>query len=390
MRYRFRSVALVTAAILTTGSGCRRGNDDARAEDTLPDVESARTRSGSAVRTADRPRTGCDWLPVAEVEAILGPLAGPPSGHELSCRYRLPLDSATARSRADYRRVVGPDGSAVKDVDLDTVAVIVGIDLDGDVTSERAERIAGDMLGSMFASALGKNAAIDTLRPREEPPPPDGWDVATSPIRNRDFTGRIGHITVRVDENVIMEQAIPAAKKAALAALVRDRIPDLPFRVRRLDDAQPVEPPIGPDPCSLLTRSEAESVLGKLVVAPYRSHDGGPLAYERGSSCAYYTAGHRVLVVIPHWTDGKQDLTLVRGVGKLVGAVAADLEGAAADTLDGPWDDVALGLDGNLAFLKGDQLLEIAFATSSTDQAGALKLARIALERLATSSPTRP
>jgi hypothetical protein len=339
------------------------------------------------VKTADRPRTGCDWLPVAEVEAILGPLAGPPSGHELSCRFPLPLDPATARSRADYRRIVGENASALKSADLDTVAVIVGIDLDGDVTSERAGQIAGNMLGSMFASSLGK---IDTSRLREEPPPPEGWDVATAPVRNRDFTGRIGHVTIRVDENVIMEQAIPAAKKAALAALVRDRIPDLPFRVRRLDDAQPIEPPSGPDPCSLLTRSEAESVLGKLVVAPYRSHDGGPIMDERGSSCAYYAAGHRVLVVIPHWTDGKQDLKLVRGVGKLIGAVAADLEGAAADTLDGPWDDVALGLDGNLAFLKGDQLLEIAFATSSTDQAGALKLARIALERLATSSPTRP
>jgi hypothetical protein len=343
------------------------------------------------VKTADRPRTGCDWLPVAEVEAILGPLAGAPSGHELSCRYPLPLDSATARSRADYRRMVGQDGSALKDVDLDTVAVIVAIDLGGNVTSERAGRIAGNMLGSMFAGALGKNASmIDTSRLREEPPPPEGWDVATAPVRKRDFTGRIGHVTVRVDENVVTEQAIPAAKKAALAALVRDRIPDLPFRVRRLDDAEPVEPPSGPDPCSLLTRSEAESVLGKLVVAPYRSHDGGPFVDERGSSCAYYTAGHRVLVVIPHWTDGKRDLKLVRGVGKLIGAVAADLEGAAADTLDGPWDDVALGLEGNLAFLKGDQLLEIAFATSSTDQAGALKLARIALERLAAGSATRP
>ena len=384
---RFRSFALITAAMLTTGSGCGRGNGDARAGDTPPNVASALDRSPSAVKTADRPATGCDWVTVAEVEAILGPLAGPPTGQALSCRYSLPLDSATARSRADYRRIVGQDAPGLRGLDLDTVAVIVGLDLDGDVTNERAGRIAGDMLGSMFADALGK---IDTSRLREEPPPPEGWDVATSPVRKRDFTGRIGHVTVRVDENLTTEQAIPAAKKAALAALVRDRIPDFPFRVVRIDDSEPVEPPTGPDPCSLLTRSEAESVLGKLVVAPYRSHDGGPFVDERGSTCAYYTTGHRVLVVIPHWTDGKRDLALVRGVGNLIGAVAADLEGAAADTLDGPWDDVALGLDGNLAFLKGDQLLEIAFATSSTDQAGAMKLARIALERLASNPPTRP
>jgi hypothetical protein len=267
---------------------------------------------------------------------------------------------------------------------MDSVAVIVGIELAGDVTSERAGRMAGNMLDAMFAGMVDTNApAIAKARLREKPPPPEGWDVATAPVRNRDFTGRIGHITVRVDENVTIEQAVPAAKKAALAALVRDRIPDLPFRVMRNADAEPSTPPTGPDPCSLITRSEAESVLGKLVVAPYRSHDGGPLVDERGSSCAYYTAGHRVLVVIPHWTDGQRALRLVRGVGKLIGVVAGDREGAATDTLDGPWDDVALGLDGTLAFLEGDQLLEIAFATSSADQAGALKLARIALERLA-------
>jgi len=355
----------------------------------MPNVGSAGARSPSAMQTADRPRTGCDWITGAEVEAILGPLAGPPTGHALSCRFPLPLDSATARSRAD-RGLFGPDAPVRRDPEMDKVAVIVGIDLDGDVTSERAGQIAGDMLGAMFAGAAGKNLAIDSSRLRDEPPPPEGWDVATAPVRNRDFTGRIGHITVRVDENVVIEQAVPAAKKAAIAALVRDRIPDLPFRILRIDDAEPVEPPTGPDPCSLLTRSEAESVLGKLVVAPYRSHDGGPFVDERGSSCAYYTAGHRVLVVIPHWMDGKRNLKLVRGVGNLIGTVAEDREGAAADTLDGPWDDVALGLDGNLAFLKGDQLLEIAFATSSTDQAGALKIARIALERLAAVPPARP
>ena len=62
----------------------------------------------------------------------------------------------------------------------------------------------------------------------------------------------------------------------------------------------------------------------------------------------------------------------------------------AADTLDGPWDDVTLGLDGNLAFLKGDRLLELKFATSSTDEAGAMTLAWIALGRLAAAPGMRP
>lgn len=383
MRSHLRFPERLAVALLAGVWACGGGADDRTAGDGLPNVKSGGAGASNGVNTAARPATGCDWLPVAQVEAILGPLAGPPRGHELSCRYPLPMDSATARSRDRYRKFLGEAAPSLRDTGLDTVAVIVAIDLRGDVTMERAGRLAGNMLGSMFANALGKNAPpIDTTRVQDEPAPPEGWDVASVPKRNRDFTGRIGHVTVRVDENVVTEQAVPAEKKAALAALVRDRIPDLPFAVRRIDDA-PGPPPSGPDPCSLLTREEAESVLGKLVVPPYRSHDGGPLAATDGSSCAYYTSGHRVLVVIPHWTDGKRDLGLIRGVGGLATGLTGDREGEAADTLDGPWDDLALGLDGNLAFLAGDRLLEIAFATSSTDQTGALKLARIALERLA-------
>ena len=55
----------------------------------------------------------------------------------------------------------------------------------------------------------------------------------------------------------------------------------------------------------------------------------------------------------------------------------------AADTLEGPWDEVAIGVDGQVAMLTGDRMLEIAFLTSSTDITGAIRLARSALPRLA-------
>lgn len=386
MRAPLHSFDRLLVALLAGVWACESGTARRTTGDSLPNVASnasENTQATEGVTTARRPISGCDWVPVAEVEAVLGPLAGAPSGQERSCRYPLPMDSATARNRERYREFLGDEAAERRDLDLDKVAVIVTIDFYGDVTHERAGRIAGAMLGSMFAEASGASAPpADKVRERDEPAPPEGWDVASIPKRNRDFTGRIGHLTIKVEENVVTEEAVPAEKKAALAALVRDRIPDLPFPVQRIDDA-PMPPPTGPDPCSLLTRDEAESVLGKLVVPPYRSHDGGPLAARNGSSCAYFTSGHRVLVVRPHWTDGKQDLALIRGVGGIVSALASDDEAAAADTLDGPWDDVTLGLDGNLAFLRGDRLLEIAFATSSTDYSGALTLARIALDRLA-------
>jgi hypothetical protein len=60
-----------------------------------------------------------------------------------------------------------------------------------------------------------------------------------------------------------------------------------------------------------------------------------------------------------------------------------DHEGEGADTLEGPWDEVAIGLDGELAILKGERMLEIEYLTSSTDMAGAIRLAGAGLRGLA-------
>jgi hypothetical protein len=368
-------------------SGSAQGASNGTVQAGVPARAAAGARSGSAVKTASWPAAACDWIPKAEVEAILGPLAGPAKGREHTCRYPLSMDAATASRREAYRKLVGPRAPIVRSGELDSVAVVLSVELLGDVTDERAGKIAEDMVGSMLAGALGKNgndnAPPDSAHRTDKQAPPAGWDVANAPTGTSDFSGRVGHLNISVQENTIFT-AIPAAKKLALAAFARDRVPDLPISVRRIDN-EPVPPPTGPDPCALLTRDEAESVLGKLVVPPYRSDDGEPFVADNGTSCTYYTAGHRVLVIVPHWTDGKSDFKLTRGTGRVLRSLAPDQAAQAVDTLDvsGPWDDMTLGLDGRLAFVKGDQMLEIAFATSSTDQTGALKLARIALQRLA-------
>jgi hypothetical protein len=74
---------------------------------------------------------------------------------------------------------------------------------------------------------------------------------------------------------------------------------------------------------------------------------------------------------------------MLRGIGKLVGMAVSDREAQAADTLEGPWDASAIGLDGQLVVLKGDRLLQVGYLASSTDAAGAVRLARVAVERLA-------
>jgi hypothetical protein len=131
-------------------------------------------------------------------------------------------------------------------------------------------------------------------------------------------------------------------------------------------------------------------VLGKLAVPPFRTRESTPLADPAGKSCAYFTPGHRVLVLTPEWEYGKMALNTERMVGGLVGQVA-DLPGAAADTLEGPWDDVAISMSGDLIVLKGPRALTIGYLMSSTDAAGAIKLAGPALGRLAAApEPARP
>jgi hypothetical protein len=49
----------------------------------------------------------------------------------------------------------------------------------------------------------------------------------------------------------------------------------------------------------------------------------------------------------------------------------------------GPWDKAQVSSGtGALLFLKGDQLLEVHYLTSSTDRRGAVKLAAQAMPRL--------
>ncbi|HKP30502.1 MAG TPA: hypothetical protein VJU15_13905 [Gemmatimonadales bacterium] len=135
-----------------------------------------------------------------------------------------------------------------------------------------------------------------------------------------------------------------------------------------------------PDACSLLTQAEAEAVLGALVRAPY------PDSTRRG--CAYETAGNKTFVITPEWQYGKLELDTERMVGGMAAMVGYTPE-AAADTLEGAWDEVAFGITG-IVFRVKARSLTVNYEKSSTNLAGALKLARPALERLgAAPEPAR-
>lgn len=136
------------------------------------------------------------------------------------------------------------------------------------------------------------------------------------------------------------------------------------------------------DPCSLLTRPEAEAVLGRLAADPFRTRADTSIADPTGPTCAYRTDGDRYFLVTPEWSYGKSVLDAERMVGGLVRLVA-DLPGLAADTLEGTWDEAVVGLAGELVLRKGPRAVTISYAGSSTDAVGAIRLSEPVLRRLA-------
>jgi hypothetical protein len=334
-----------------------------------PDAGSAEraVASGAApVQTADWPSDACGWVPAAEVEALIGPFAAEPEPVEGACRYTLVIPDSVSLKREqaiELRRHLGVSGWEGGDDDL--YAVDLHVDPDPDIAAELG-------LSAGQATVAGWLDAPEESRTDEAPA--DGWDYRSSTMGRPGMMGRLGHLGVTVMAQTF---EIPSETIIPLAERARDRITDLPFATLRESPTTRNDR----NPCSLLTRAEAEAVLGPLIVAPYRSAEGSPLVDPGGGSCAYYTTGHHVLLLTPMWSYGSSAIEAARGLGNLIGGVVRDHAAEVADTLEGPWDDVA-GATGALLFLEGDRLIEITYAMSSTDADGAVQLARAALARL--------
>jgi hypothetical protein len=244
-------------------------------------------------------------------------------------------------------------------------AVSVSVDVEGNMAGEMGMRAASTWL----AREAGAPAP-------ERPEPPEGWDAATRVPYG--FIGRVGHVNVAVQGHA---PDVPSDVMQKLAAAVRDRVPDLPFRAT--NPYQIIQLGGGDkNPCSLLTRAEAEAVLGPLVVEPYRSSSEHPsLALDDGHACAYFTKGHRVFALSPTWTGGEDTFKMEKGVGGLIGQVMPQEE---LVVFKGAWDDALISRGtGALLLLKGDRLLEAHYLTSAATRGGAVKLAATAMRRLA-------
>ena len=309
----------------------------------------------------------------------------------------MPIDTATARRREAAKKLgelarklekqFGPPSDTLPDMPPPETAVIVDVAV-SDLVQERGMTAGFDIVASWLDTREARErSAADTASPPPPNRPPEGWDrflPKFNPLTPELALG-VGHIAVRI---ALQTPVVSREQALALANRIRSRIPDLPFR----SEIPPRARAGGGehDPCSLLSSAEAEAVLGKLVVAPYRAEERSYLAHEQGPSCAYFTAGHHALVLTPTWEYGGMEVEAIKGVGGLIGQIAPSLLESPADTLDEEWEEVgADAMTGELYFLQGERLLKVGYLASSTDANGAVKLARLAMRRLSAESTER-
>ncbi|MGH7605711.1 MAG: hypothetical protein ACREME_00100 [Gemmatimonadales bacterium] len=364
MNPRYLLAAAVVAAICACGSQAERPSAETARETASTGQPSAERPSAAPVSTAVAAAAvpaACDLIPRTEIERIAGPLQNEPKLEGNGCWYHVAMDTTSAEWKqlgagAERARAAGMDARAIELYHPTRAGLHVEVDVRGDGRASNQAATA-----------------------------PEGWDEAGASRSGAVFNGRAGYVRVAVR---LQQLRIPPDTVVAIASRVRDRIPDGPIPHPAADHSP--QAAAGHDPCSVLTREEAGAVLGNLVAAPFRTREGTPLADPSGKSCAYLTPGHRVLVLTPVWEYGRLALDAERMVGGMVRQVA-DLPGVEGDTLEGPWDDAVVGLSGELLLLKGAHALGMRYEMSSTNAAGAIRLAGPALRRLAaTPEPTRP
>jgi hypothetical protein len=344
---------LLAAGVAACGKGDSREQAGAPAGNTGDAVAG---KSGAAVQTQPADRDPCSWMTQTEVEAVIGPLVRAPFRNHGSEAVKPDADGETCAyvNRSDTTR-------------LGTIPSGVYVEV---ATHDGTQLTAGYMgvLRSDAFDVAGRSARDTAVG--------GPWDEAGA-FSKMLFAARQGDAAVVLTG---IFRSLPKQQMRTLAAQILAKIPELPTAAPPIKKGREEEEEPAGDPCSLVTAAQAEAVLGKLTSPPYASRTSTSMASAKGGSCSYRTAKHHVLVLTPTWEGGKDEIEMAgftaQQTAKILGGTSE------ADTLDGPWDQVAGGPLGEAYFLKGDALVSIQYITSSTDIAGAVSLARIALAKL--------
>lgn len=138
------------------------------------------------------------------------------------------------------------------------------------------------------------------------------------------------------------------------------------------------------DPCALLTRAEAEQVLGPLRDDPYRV-DGSESPSPGGAACRYETpVGRHVTMDVTF--DGAQLGMRAITLGVQIASPVFGSDSAQLASLRGHWDEMHV-IPGHLMVRKGDAMVDVGYHGSRAGLAGAARLADEALGRIGSPLP---
>lgn len=334
---------LILGALLALGA-CSKNDRTARGSGDAAEAPSV----SDAGATAGDP---CGLLDVKQVEAAIGPLRDPP--YRFNDRENLPdaAGSICVYQAKDLRRMT---------LDVDWTDGAMGMKMVRDTRALTDKAMSGKMVTESGDTISG---AWDEVAPM-----PMNCCILEALLGDRlatlNWTGTrlttaeaarlLDAAVQRLDHPLSIDGAAPVAAVAArLAAEPKDR-----------------------DPCSLVTREEAEVILGPLTAAPLRSDSG------KGNACTYvfkmenFPASTDMKV---YWTRGYEAFAGEMHVQGLVGSRVMPrltdslVKGTEAPPpgIPGPWDEAG---DGAARFLavRHDVMIEIDRRIVKLPQAEAL------------------
>lgn len=295
----------------------------------------------------------CGLVSQAEMEGLIGPMSEPP--------YRV---DSNRQSDATG------EGCLYRAKDGRNVTVLVDFE-DG----EMGFRMLAGTGKAVNDILVGYDAETDTLE--------GGWDKIGSAF------GQLivlkGKASVQVDP-VGSRIGLPGAVRVASMALKRIEAP-LAYDGAKAARRRPPPKTADRNPCDLVTRKEAEALMGALRSDPTPSSDGegcdfAPNLEFMGSKVT------RTLKV--QWTDGYYALGQERGAleggAKIMAAqMDNDIPSIGATTMDQgePWDERVTLLGGLVTVVRQDAMLQIAGdGLGGFDEKKAIELLRIAARRL--------
>lgn len=142
---------------------------------------------------------------------------------------------------------------------------------------------------------------------------------------------------------------------------------------------QDVALPPGPDPCSLVSAAEAETVMGPLAEPPFRVDRNREPAVD-GEWCFYRARDRRNVAVLVDWEEGEQQFEMLAGTGQAITDILAGYD-PATDTLEGEWDRVGAPM-GQFIALKGKTAVWVDPLGARIGLGGAARLTTLALRRV--------